>query len=124
MTLDRASMRKRMLPSICYLAQFRCLCYPPTRRGGPFCIVGGLLNCVYLLTLIVMSPFLAYKAVTTGKYRKGLSAKFTGFVPKIADPRPKAWIHAVSVGEVLLLRPLLEKLRRAMPEVCWVLSTS
>ena len=37
-----------------------------------------LLNLIYLLALLVLSPWLIYKVVTTGKYRRGMWVKLSG----------------------------------------------
>jgi 3-deoxy-D-manno-octulosonic-acid transferase len=47
-----------------------------------------LLNILYLLVLLLLSPWLVYKAIATGKYRRGFGAKFLGRVsiqPRRAD---------------------------------------
>ena len=37
-----------------------------------------LLNLVYIVVLVLLSPWLIYKAITTGKYRRGFWTKLTG----------------------------------------------
>jgi 3-deoxy-D-manno-octulosonic-acid transferase len=84
-----------------------------------------LLDAVYLLALLVLSPWLLYKALTTGKYRRGLWSKFTGSAALLAgSPRPTAWFHGVSVGEVHLLRQVVALFRRRHPGWECVISTS
>lgn len=83
-----------------------------------------LLDVAYLLLLLVVSPWLACKAVTTGKYRVGLWRKLWGLTPIRSGSRPCVWFHAVSVGEVLLLRPLVAGFRRRWPEWDIVISTT
>src|SRR5689334_9928622 len=83
-----------------------------------------LFNLAYLLAVGVTLPFWLYKSATTGKYRRGMWGKMVGKPPIITDGRPIAWIHAVSVGEVLLLKPLLTRLRVETPGYQWVLSTT
>ena len=83
-----------------------------------------LLNCVYLLALLLTLPFWIFKALTTGKYREGLGRKLRGAPPKVAGSGPVVWLHAVSVGEVLLLGPLLARLRRRRPDWQLVVSTT
>ena len=46
--------------------------------------------------------------VRSGKYREGWWEKFWGDAPLRIGERPCLWFHAVSVGEVLLLRPLVQ----------------
>ncbi len=83
-----------------------------------------LLDVLYLLLLLVASPWLAFKAITTGKYRIGLWRKFWGLTPIRSGSRPCVWFHAVSVGEVLLLRPLVAGFRRRWPAWEIVISTT
>src|SRR5438552_17587250 len=84
------------------------------------------MNILYLLTLVILSPWLCYKALTAGKYR-GLSARLLGRVahPLLKDDgRPVAWFHGVSVGEVHLLRSLVARFRERFPRWRCVISTT
>ncbi len=83
-----------------------------------------LLNVVYLLLLMAVFPWLVWQALRKGKYREGFAAKFLGLVPGREGDETCLWIHAVSVGEVNLVRPLLDELRRRRPEWKCVLSTT
>jgi 3-deoxy-D-manno-octulosonic-acid transferase len=83
-----------------------------------------LLNLVYLLTLAVASPWLAYRAWRKKKYREGFAAKLFGRVPHRQGPGPCIWLHAVSVGEVNVLGPLLSRLEAAHPTWECVISTT
>ncbi len=83
-----------------------------------------LLDAVYVNLLIICSPWLAYRAWRQGKYRRGWGAKLLGRAPHRSEGQPRIWFHAVSVGEVLALRPVVEALRRQRPEVDLVLSTT
>lgn len=84
-----------------------------------------LLNALYLLALALLSPWLIYKALTTGKYRRGMWRKLTGRV----DFAPAAgarvvWFHGVSVGEIHLLRQVVACFRKRHPELTCVISTT
>lgn len=88
-----------------------------------------LLNALYLLALVFLSPWLVYKALTTGKYRRGLRQKLTGgtsacFHLALAKSRPTCWFHAVSVGEIHLLRQVVAAFRRRHPDWQYVISTT
>src|SRR5262245_40213155 len=80
-----------------------------------------VLDLFYLLALLLLSPWLLYKVLTTGKYRRGLAAKLLGRVPPAARSpdgpaaRPRAWFHGVSVGEVHLLRQVVSAFRQRHP---------
>jgi 3-deoxy-D-manno-octulosonic-acid transferase len=77
--------------------------------------VGYLLNLAYLLLIAALSPWLALTAWRTGKYRQGWSQKLLGLAPRRDGDQPCLWLHAVSVGEVNLLAPLLARLERRFP---------
>lgn len=83
-----------------------------------------LLNVVYLLLVAVLSPWLLYRALRYGKYRQGAAAKWLGHAPLRDSDRPCAWLHAVSVGEVNLLAPLLAELAARYPHWEFVISTT
>jgi 3-deoxy-D-manno-octulosonic-acid transferase len=83
-----------------------------------------LLNTVYLFALVAAFPWLMWKAISTGKYREGLAARLLGRVPLRSGGRTCIWLHAVSVGEVNLLAPLIEELARRRPDWQCVVSTT
>jgi 3-deoxy-D-manno-octulosonic-acid transferase len=75
----------------------------------------NLLDALYALALMGVSPWLLWQRWCYGKYRRGMWQKLTGSLPPRREPGPCLWLHAVSVGEVLLLRPFLAQLRRQYP---------
>lgn len=83
-----------------------------------------LLNLLYFVVLTLLSPWLLYRAMTTGRYREGLREKLLGQVPKRKGARKCFWLHAVSVGEVNLLGRLIEEIQTQLPEVQCVVSTT
>jgi 3-deoxy-D-manno-octulosonic-acid transferase len=87
-----------------------------------------LLDLAYLALLAAVSPVLLWRMVRHGKYRTGWSEKFLGRLPVRDGVRggaaPCLWFHAVSVGEVLQLEPVLAELRRTLPCVEFVISTT
>jgi len=83
-----------------------------------------LLNLVYVALLVMISPYLLWSAIHKGKYRVGYAEKLLGSVPKRDGERRCIWLHAVSVGEVNLLAPLIERFRRDLPVYELVLSTT
>jgi 3-deoxy-D-manno-octulosonic-acid transferase len=82
------------------------------------------LNVLYLLAALAASPWLLYQALAKGKYREGFAEKLLGLVPPRQGDRPCFWLHAVSVGEVNLLEPLLAELDRRLPQWECVISTT
>ena len=86
-----------------------------------------LLNVAYLLALVLLAPLLIYRTLTTRKYRRGLWRKFTGRADLPGDfhrGATRIWFHAVSVGEVHLLRPILTRLQQRHPDWQLVISTT
>jgi 3-deoxy-D-manno-octulosonic-acid transferase len=75
-----------------------------------------LRDALYFVLLAICSPVLAYRALRQGKYREGWEAKLWGKVPRRLGDRPCLWFHAVSVGEVKLLKPLIEEISRRRPD--------
>lgn len=93
---------------------------------------GWILNFVYVGLLTVLSPLLLYRSLVLGKYKSGWRAKVLGDVLSGSasqshtlpdSPRP-LWFHAVSVGEVLQLQPVLEAMSLARPDSPMVISTT
>jgi 3-deoxy-D-manno-octulosonic-acid transferase len=89
-----------------------------------------LLNLLYLLVLLALSPVLVYRAFKTGKHRRGVAAKLLGRVghplltPRGSRRGPRVWFHGVSVGEIHLLRQLVAAWRQRHPHGQVVISTS
>ncbi len=70
-----------------------------------------LLNIVYLLLLTVLLPFIAWRIVRHGRYRRGIAEKLLGRLPQSDDGRDVVWFHAVSVGEVIQLQKVVHEFR-------------
>ncbi len=87
-------------------------------------MIGWGLNLVYCGLLLLFSPVILFRAVWQGKYRQGWSEKFFGRVEVRTSTGPAIWLHAVSVGEVLVLRTILPPLREAIPNCEFWISTT
>lgn len=83
-----------------------------------------VLNLVYLIVLLACTPILLFRAFRSGKYREGWAEKVLGRAPLRIGDGPCLWFHAVSVGEVLLLKPVVEELARRRPGWEVVVSTT
>jgi 3-deoxy-D-manno-octulosonic-acid transferase len=83
-----------------------------------------LLDLAYLLTVLALSPLLGWRMLAHGKYRAGWSEKLLGRVPPRSSKSPCVWLHAVSVGEVVQLGPVLAGLRQRLPHVEFVITTT
>ncbi|TWU63124.1 3-deoxy-D-manno-octulosonic acid transferase [Crateriforma conspicua] len=86
-------------------------------------------NFVYLLMLALASPWILYRVIAHGRYRRGGRQKLWGLSPSDAerlrgDDRPCIWFHAVSVGEVNLLSSLVPEVQDALPQFRLLVSTS
>jgi 3-deoxy-D-manno-octulosonic-acid transferase len=78
-----------------------------------------------LLALVVLSPYLLYQAIRHNKYVGSLGQRL-GYLPVSfnLDAEESIWIHAVSVGEVLAVRPIVSGLRARYPGLRVFLSTT
>jgi len=86
--------------------------------------VSRLLDCLYLAFLLLISPWMAWQAMRTGKYRRGFATKFFGLAPRRMSASPCVWLHAVSVGEVNLLGVLIGQMAERHPGWQCVISTT
>jgi 3-deoxy-D-manno-octulosonic-acid transferase len=86
--------------------------------------VSYLLNVFYLLLILFTLPWFLWQAVRKGKYREGYAAKFLGLVPRREGDKTCLWLHAVSVGEVNLLAPLIKRIHQQRPDWQCLVSTT
>jgi len=85
-----------------------------------------LYDIILHISLILLWPYFIFKMIFAGKYRKGMLERF-GFIGeeklrKLADSRV-VWFHAVSVGEVKAVLPLLKQFKEKHRSVKIVFST-
>ncbi len=78
---------------------------------------------VYVLVLLLGSPFVLVMLLASRRWRAGLVQRF-GFCPERQGDRPAVWIHGVSNGEVLAARELVTLIERELPGVDVVVSTT
>jgi 3-deoxy-D-manno-octulosonic-acid transferase len=71
-----------------------------------------LFNLGYLWLAGLIWPWFVFKYLTTGKYRAGIGQRLGGLPPRTGK---SIWVHAVSVGELLQIKPLLKALREQHP---------
>jgi 3-deoxy-D-manno-octulosonic-acid transferase len=88
--------------------------------------VPWVLNVLYLMVLLLAAPWLLYRRWRQGKKLGGLHAKLTGCVSQDRQTGNSSviWLHAVSVGEVLLLQPIIQRFRLQYPDYRLTLSVS
>ena len=83
-------------------------------------------DCIWLLVFSLSLPWLAWRYVVKGKNRRGWKQKLFGFVnvPEKQTGKKRVWLHAVSVGEVHLLKTLVQHLLQSNDELELVISTT
>ncbi|OBS09609.1 lipid IV(A) 3-deoxy-D-manno-octulosonic acid transferase [Acidihalobacter prosperus] len=78
----------------------------------------ALSSFIYKIVLVLFAPFvplrLLWRSRRNPAYRRRIGERFARFAPLPA--RPRLWVHAVSVGEVIAAAPLVRRLRQAYPE--------
>ena len=88
-------------------------------------VLSLLLDFVYLLLLVLVSPILISRRIKSGKYRNGLREKLLGELPRRNESSEcRVWFHAVSVGEVLQLQSVIDSLHRQEPKVKFIITTT
>ncbi len=84
-------------------------------------------NLLWAIFFIISAPFLIYKVFAYADWRRAFREKL-GYVPQ--GPRtcgsrsPRIWIHAVSMGEVSAIHPLIRELALLFPQGYFILTTS
>ena len=77
-----------------------------------------VVDTLYLLGIVLASPWLLYRLVRTRGWRE-----IAGRFRPGAAPAGAVWFHGSSVGEVSLIRPLIRELAAARPELPVVVSS-
>jgi len=83
----------------------------------------AFLDLAYLSAALLGSPFLAYKALTNRKYRTGIPERLGRVAPRDGDA-PCVWVHAVSVGETNIIKPLMPAIAERHPDWDRVISNA
>jgi 3-deoxy-D-manno-octulosonic-acid transferase len=91
-----------------------------------------LFNGLYLLALFLLSPWIVYRSWRTNRYKEGFRAKWLGQVPQVVLKSPQGsekcpqvfWLHAVSVGEVQVLKTLIDAILAEWPDAQIAISTT
>jgi 3-deoxy-D-manno-octulosonic-acid transferase len=83
----------------------------------------ALYTLVFVLGLVAMTPVFALRAARHRKYLGSLGQRL-GRLRFEPDGRPVLWVHAVSVGEVLAVEPVIRALETELPAWRVVLSTT
>jgi 3-deoxy-D-manno-octulosonic-acid transferase len=84
-----------------------------------------MLYLLYNVLLVIASPIILAILFAKPRCRKGLRQRFGFSAPSITpDARPLVWVHAVSLGEVVAITPLVKELHARHPEHRFVVSTA
>jgi len=83
-----------------------------------------LFDAAYLSALTLTFPYWLYQSSRTGKYRRDMSDRLFGNAPVVDQTRSRVWLHAVSLGEVLMTRPLVERFHRDRPDLQLLVSST
>jgi 3-deoxy-D-manno-octulosonic-acid transferase len=73
---------------------------------------------IFLIIAVIYTPVYLFKK----KFHRGFLVRL-GFLPKSLALNSPIWIHAVSVGEVMAIKGLLQDLKKAFAQKKFVLST-
>ena len=82
-----------------------------------------LLNAIYVCFLVIGSPWLLWRILVARKNRRGWNQKLLGLVESRESNNACIWMHAVSVGEVNLLAPIIRQIELVRPDLDIVIST-
>jgi 3-deoxy-D-manno-octulosonic-acid transferase len=79
----------------------------------------------YNVLLVIASPVILAILLAKPRCRQGLRQRFGFSAPPInPDARPLVWMHAVSLGEVVAITPLVKELHLRHPDHRFVVSTA
>ncbi len=82
-----------------------------------------ILNLLYLVALVLISPIAIYRMIRQKRYRKGWSNRI-GNIKRRSPDKKCIWIHAVSVGEVNATRTVIKELSEKLSDYEIVISTT
>jgi 3-deoxy-D-manno-octulosonic-acid transferase len=82
-------------------------------------------NVLYNGLLLLLSPVIVALLAAKRRCRRGLAERLGLNAPRIRpDDRPLIWMHAVSLGEVVAIAPLVRELHRRHPDHRFAVSTA
>lgn len=83
-----------------------------------------LIDFVYLLAALAVTPTVLYRMVRYGRYRAGWANRFGRISRKDPALKKCIWLHAVSLGEVNAAKTLVEGLKNRFADLEIVISTT
>ncbi|CAN5746202.1 3-deoxy-D-manno-octulosonic acid transferase [soil metagenome] len=84
-------------------------------------------NLAFPFVLVALLPGFLFRMLRRGKYRHKFGQRFAIYSPRVRAKLSEGdwtWVHAVSVGEVLIALKLVRELKRREPNLQVVLSTT
>ncbi len=82
-----------------------------------------VIDCLYLLAIVLISPKIIYRMVRRGRYRTGWDQRL-GKIRRRQPLKKCIWIHAVSVGEINATKTLVAKLAESLGDYEIVISST
>lgn len=83
-----------------------------------------VIDCIYLLVAVAITPIVVYRMVRYRRYRAGWSNRFGKVVRKDPALKKCIWLHAVSVGEVNATKTIVEELESRFSDFEIIISTT
>ena len=86
-----------------------------------------LYNLAFPFVLLALLPGFVFRMIKRGKYRHKFGQRFAIYSPRVRQKLSRGgwtWVHAVSVGEVLIALKLIRGLKKTDPDLPVVLSTT
>ena len=97
-------------------------------QAGVFLImIWFVYNCFFPIVFLMLLPQFLLRMWKRGGYRKGFLQRFGHYEAAVQERlrnRPRVWIHAVSVGEVLVALRFMRALREQRSTLAFVLTTT
>ena len=84
-------------------------------------------NLLFPIVLVLMLPGFVLRMIRRGNYRHKFWQRFGLYSPRVREKigiGGRTWVHAVSVGEVMIAMKLIRAMRDADPSLEFVLSTT
>ncbi|MGA1980117.1 MAG: 3-deoxy-D-manno-octulosonic acid transferase [Sedimentisphaerales bacterium] len=83
-----------------------------------------IIDCIYLLAALAITPTVVYRMVRYGRYRTGWSNRFGRITRKDPALKKCIWLHAVSLGEVNAAKTLVKELENRFSDFEIVISAT
>ena len=84
-------------------------------------------NVLFAIGYVLVLPRFLWRMWRRGGYRQGFMQRFGVYPPELLariQATPRVWIHAVSVGEMLVALRFAEEIRRQLPGTAFVITTT